>query len=63
MHIEDISNFTGISVKQLKRIEAGEDASLAELRDLAMCLRTSVNVIKSRKLFRTTGIDIFFGSK
>lgn len=51
MHIEDISNFTGISVKQLKRIEAGEDASLAELRDLAMCLRTSVNVIKQENYF------------
>lgn len=61
MHIEDISDFTGISVNRLKRIEAGENASLAELRDLAMCLRTSVNVIKQENYFEPQISTFFLG--
>lgn len=49
--IEDIANFTGISVDRLKDIEYGAEATLTELRDIAMCFSTSVNVIQGKNFF------------
>ncbi len=42
----DISNVTGISMERLKEIEAGAEMTLAEERDLALCLSTSVYVLR-----------------
>lgn len=60
-HIKDISDMTGITVDKLMRIEAGEDVSLAELRDLAICLNTSVNVIKEENYFEPQIASYFLG--
>lgn len=60
-HLEDISNRTGISVNKLKIIEAGGEVSLAELRDLAICLNTSVNVIKQQNYFEPQISTYFIG--
>mgnify|MGYP000010378785 FL=1 len=60
-HIEDISNMTDISVDKLKIIEAGGEVSLAELRDLAICLNTSVNVIKQQNYFEPQIATYFIG--
>ena len=49
--IEDIAKFTGISVDRLKDIEDGAEATLTELRDIAMCFSTSVNVIQEKNFF------------
>lgn len=49
--IEDIAIFTGISVDRLKDIEDGAEATLTELRDIAMCFSTSVNVIQGKNFF------------
>ena len=62
-HIEDISNMTDISVDKLKIIEAGGEVSLAELRDLAICLNTSVNVIKQQNYFEPQIATYFIGLK
>ena len=51
LHVDEISKMSGISIDKIRRIEAGENVSLAELRDLAMCLDTSVNVIKEENYF------------
>lgn len=55
LHISDesISTATGISLAKLEEIEAGANASLAELRDIALCCRTSV-----RGLLGTNHFDI-----
>ena len=49
--IDEISDLTGISVNRLNDIEMGEEASLTELRDIAWCLSTSVNVIQGKNYF------------
>ncbi len=47
----EISKNTGISLTRLKEIEAGEEATVAELRDIAFCLGTSVNCVLGRDVF------------
>lgn len=50
---ESISLITGIDISRLKDIEAGAEATTAELRDIALCLQTSV-----RGLLGTNYFDI-----
>lgn len=55
MHIsaEEISEPTGISVERLKEIEAGKEATTAELRDIALFLSTSVRSVLGTSCFET----------
>lgn len=55
MHIstEEIAKPTGISVDRLKEIEAGEEATTAELRDIALFLSTSVRGLLGTSCFDT----------
>ena len=48
-----ISETTGISMDRLKEIESGADATMAELRDIAWCLSTSVNSLLHKDFFGT----------
>ena len=48
---EQISKATNISLERLSAIEAGEEASLAELRDIAMCFSVSVRCLKGENFF------------
>lgn len=48
---EEISQMTGISLERLQRMERGEGGTLAEFRDVAMCLSTSTNVLSGRYFF------------
>ena len=50
---ENISNLTGISMERLERIEMGEQATIAELRDVALCLSTSVRSVLGTNFFAT----------
>ena len=45
------SNITGISESRLDDIEAGKEGTLAEMRDIAISLSTSVNVIQGENFF------------
>lgn len=47
------SKATGISIKRLEEIESGEDATLAELRDIALFFEVSTNDILGRNYFDT----------
>lgn len=49
--IEDIASATGIEVERLKAIEAGEKATLAELRDIALFLHTGTRCITGDNFF------------
>lgn len=53
LRIDDISlaQFAGVPVTRLKEIEAGADANIAELRDLALALRTNVRTILGNNYF------------
>ncbi|MBP3620906.1 MAG: helix-turn-helix transcriptional regulator [Lachnospiraceae bacterium] len=61
---DEISDITGIPLERLKDIEAGKEATLAELRDIAMCLSVSVNCLKGRNFFepQISEMDYFFGT-
>ena len=48
---KEISNITGISESRLDDIEAGKEGTLAEMRDIAISLSTSVNVIQGENFF------------
>lgn len=48
---EQIAQNTSISIKRLEEIEAGEAATQAELREIAMCLSVSVNCLLEKKIF------------
>lgn len=48
---EEVSKATGISFERLQQIEAGEKATVAELRDIAKCLSISVSVLKRENYF------------
>lgn len=48
---EKISKATGISLTRLQAIEAGEEATLAELRDIAMCFSVGVSCLKGKNFF------------
>lgn len=48
---ERMANATGISQERLQQIEAGDVATITELRDIAMQLRTSTHVITNQYFF------------
>lgn len=48
---EGVSKATGIPLRRLKEIEAGETASIVELRDIALCLSTSVRGLLGEGIF------------
>lgn len=50
-----ISSSTGISISRLKEIEAGASATTAELRDIALCCRTTTHGLLGKNFFN---IDI-----
>lgn len=52
--VEELSRRSGISIAELKKIEAGDDASLSKLRDLACCLGTGVLGVLGENYFQTT---------
>lgn len=49
--LDRVSGFTEIPTERLKAIESGDEATLAELRDIAFVLRTS-----TRALLRDGGV-------
>lgn len=49
--LEQIAEITGISEARLSEIEAGEPATKAELRDIAMCLSVSVSCLQGNNFF------------
>ncbi|MCD8130047.1 MAG: helix-turn-helix domain-containing protein [Lachnospiraceae bacterium] len=49
--IEKIAEITGISQERLTEIEAGEKATVAELRDIALCLSTSTKALTGEYFF------------
>lgn len=51
--ITRLSETSGVPVEELKRIEAGEAMPLEKLRDIAMCLGTSVMGILGKGYFQT----------
>lgn len=53
LHIseESISTMTGISLTRLKAIEGGAKATTAELRDIALCFKTSVRGLLGTNYF------------
>lgn len=53
MTSEEIGETTGISLERLREIESGAQATLAELRDIALCLRTSVRSLLGTNYFGT----------
>ena len=48
---EKMASATGISQERLQQIEAGEKATITELREIAMQLRTSTHVITNQYFF------------
>lgn len=54
MNFSRITDIIGISEKRLAEIENGADASLEELRDIALCLGTSVRALKNEEYFDRT---------
>lgn len=48
---ESISTMTGISLARLKEIEGGAKATTAELRDIALCFKTSVRGLLGTNYF------------
>lgn len=48
---EEIAQATGITLSRLKEIESGEKASIAELRDVAICLSVSVSCLLGSNFF------------
>lgn len=50
---EEIAVQTGIPLSRLKEIEAGAEATVAELRDIACCLSTSVRSVLGTYYFQT----------
>ena len=48
---ESLGDYTGISLERLKQIESGDQATLAELRDIAICLSISVRVLLGENYF------------
>lgn len=51
MSQDDMANRIGVSLERYKNIEEGEKASLAELRDIAMILSTSVHDLLGKSYF------------
>lgn len=55
---DEMSQATGISLKRLKEIESGEQATIAELRDIALCLSISTNVLTNKYFFEPQISDL-----
>lgn len=55
--LENLSHVSGVSIENLNKIEASEDVSLADLRDVAFCLGTSVNGVRGKGYFQTQIAD------
>ncbi len=51
--IEEIASETGYSIERLKAIESGENASLVELRDIALALHTGTRCLLGDGFFET----------
>lgn len=53
MRISDkrISEVTGIPMERLQKIESGDEGTLAELRDIALCLSTGVRMLQGNNFF------------
>lgn len=51
--IDNISKLTNIPIERLEQIEAGEDATISELRDIALYLSTSVKDLLGKSFFET----------
>lgn len=50
---ETVSEYTRLSMNRLEAIESGEQATTAELRDIALCLSTSVRSLSGTNFFET----------
>lgn len=53
IELDDLSRMSGVSVETLKKIDAGEDVPLEDLRDVALCLGTSVRGVLGDGYFQT----------
>lgn len=51
--MKELSDFSGLSIDRIKQIESGESASIAELRDIALFLGTSVRSLLGLSCFET----------
>lgn len=58
-----IAQATGIPITRLMEIEAGEEATIAELRDIALCLSVSVNCLLGKNFFESQigTMDLYVG--
>lgn len=54
----EMAEATGISLERLKQIETGQGASIAELRDIALCLSISSNVLTNKYFFEPQISDL-----
>lgn len=67
LHIseESISESTGISLSRLKNIEGGGSATTSELRDIALCCKTSVRGLLGTNYFDVpiSNLDYFIDKK
>lgn len=61
---ESVAEVTGISLERLEEIEAGAQATTAELRDIALCLAVSVRSLLGTNFFepQVAEMDIFLGN-
>lgn len=53
-----ISEATHIPMERLTEIEAGDEASLSEYRDIAACLGTSTSALKNESVFESTTLGM-----
>ena len=62
---EQVAKATNISLSRLEAIEAGEQASLAELRDIAMCFSISVSCLLGKNFFepQISELDLIINSR
>lgn len=51
MKEKELAEYIGVPIERIREIEAGEEASLAELRDIAVVLNTSVRNILEKNYF------------
>lgn len=60
--LPELSKLTGLSVEELQKIEAGEEAPLKDLRDVAACLGTGVRGVLGDGYFQTqiSTMDLLF---
>ena len=58
LNLQQLSQRCGLPISELQKIEAGEDVSLAELRDVAYCLGTGVTGVLGDGFFQTQISDM-----